>query len=145
MDMVEILIERRQTLGKGAARKSRRAGLIPGVFYGPKRTTVSIGVRVAEFKAKLSRLEGSHLLRLVNDGAKDPDLHDKAVLMREVQRHPVTDDILHVDFLEVDLTERLVVSVPLHFVGKAVGVVDGGVLQPILREVEVECLPTEIP
>src|SRR5262249_13359222 len=56
-----------------------------------------------------------------------------------------TDDVLHVDFLEVDLTERLTVSVPLHFVGKAAGVVTGGILQPIVREVEVECLPTEIP
>jgi large subunit ribosomal protein L25 len=52
---------------------------------------------------------------------------------------------LHADFYEVDLTERLTVAVTLHFVGKPVGVVNGGILQPILREVEVECLPTEIP
>jgi large subunit ribosomal protein L25 len=62
-----------------------------------------------------------------------------------MQRHPVTGVVLHADFYEVDLTERLVVSVPLHFVGKAAGVVAGGILQPILREIEVECLPTEIP
>jgi len=53
--------------------------------------------------------------------------------------------VLHADFYEVDLTERIAVSIPLHFVGKAVGVVAGGILQPILRELEVECLPTEIP
>jgi large subunit ribosomal protein L25 len=67
------------------------------------------------------------------------------VLLREVQLHPVTGAVLHADFYEVDLTERLVVSVALRFVGKATGVVDGGILQPILREIEVECLPTEIP
>ena len=67
------------------------------------------------------------------------------VLVREMQLHPVSGLVLHADFYEVDLTERLTVSVPLHFVGKAVGVVNGGILQPILREIEVECLPTEIP
>ena len=145
MEMVEVTIERRQGQGKGTARKLRRAGVIPAVFYGPRRTTVSIAVRAEEFEKKLSHLEGSHLIRLLNDGGKDAELHDKAVLLREIQRHPVTGDVLHADFFEVDLTERLTVSVPLRFVGKAVGVVDGGILQPILREVEVECLPTEIP
>jgi large subunit ribosomal protein L25 len=145
MEMVEITVQRRGGRGKGQARKLRRTGVIPGVFYGPKRETLAVGVGAEEFDKKLSHLEGSHLIRLVNDGGKDAELHDKAVLLREVQRHPVTDDILHVDFFEVDLTERLTVSVPLRFVGKPVGVVEGGILQPIMREVEVECLPTEIP
>src|SRR5439155_587020 len=137
--------ERRQGQGRGTARRLRRAGVIPAGFYGPARTTVSIAVRAEEFERKLSHLEGSHLIRLVNDGGTDAELHDKAVLLREIQRHPVTGDVLHADFFEVDLTERLTVSVPLRFVGKAVGVVEGGVLQPIVREIELECLPTEIP
>ena len=145
MEMVEVTIERREGQGKGTARKLRRAGVIPAVFYGPRRTTVSIAVRAEEFEKKLSHLEGSHLIRLLNDGGKDAELHDKAVLLREIQRHPVTGDVLHADFFEVDLTERLTVSVPLRFIGKAVGVVEGGILQPIVREIEVECLPTEIP
>ena len=145
MEMVEIKVERRDGNGKGRARKLRRTGVIPAVFYGPKRTTMSVGVSAEEFEKKLKHLEGSHLIRLVNDGGTDAELHDKAVLLREVQRHPVTDDVLHIDFIEVDLTERLTVSVPLHFIGKAAGVVTGGILQPILREIEVECLPTEIP
>jgi large subunit ribosomal protein L25 len=145
MEMVEIKVERRDGRGKNAARQLRRAGTIPAVFYGPNRTTVHIGVGAEEFDKKLSHLEGSHLIRLVNDGGKDAELHDKAVLLREVQRHPVSDDVLHIDFFEVSLTERLTVSVPLRFVGKAAGVVDGGILQPVVREIEVECLPTEIP
>ena len=145
MEMVEIKVERREGNGKGGAKKLRRTGVIPAIFYGPKRTTMSVRVSAEEFAKKLAHLEGSHLIRLVNDGGADAELHDKAVLLREVQRHPVTDDVLHIDFIEVDLTERLTVSVPLHFVGKAAGVVTGGILQPILREVQVECLPTEIP
>src|SRR5262249_38787787 len=97
------------------------------------------------FEHRLAHLEGSHLIRLVSAGGADADLHERMVLLREMQRHPLTGLVLHADFYEVDLTERLVVSVPLHFIGKAVGGVAGGILQPVLREIEVECLPTEIP
>jgi large subunit ribosomal protein L25 len=144
MDMVEISVERRTSRRKGAARKARRAGIIPAIFYGPKRSTVPVAVKRDEFDKKLAHLEGSHLIRLLSPG-QDAELHDKAVLLREVQVHPVSGNVLHADFFEVDLTERLTVSVALHFVGKAAGVTDGGILQPIQREIEVECLPTEIP
>jgi large subunit ribosomal protein L25 len=144
MDAVEISIERRADKGKGAVGRLRRTGVVPAVFYGPKRNTVHINVNAAEFEKKLLHLEGSHLIRLIN-GAGDGELHDKMALLREKQLHPVTGLVLHADFYEVDLTERLVVSVPLRFAGKAAGVVVGGILQPILREIEVECLPTEIP
>jgi large subunit ribosomal protein L25 len=144
MDAVEITIERRTDTGKGSVGRLRRTGIVPAVFYGPKRNTVNINVNAAEFEKKLLHLEGSHLIRLVNGGG-DVDLHDKMALLREKQVHPVTGIVLHADFYEVDLTERLVVSIPLHFLGKAAGVVVGGILQPILRELEVECLPTEIP
>jgi len=144
MDAVEISIERRADTGKGAVGRLRRTGVVPAVFYGPKRNTVHVNVSAAEFDKKLLHLEGSHLIRLVN-GNGDAELHDKMALLREKQVHPVTGLVLHADFYEVDLTERLVVSVPLRFAGKAAGVVVGGILQPILREIEVECLPTEIP
>lgn len=143
MDNVEISVARRTGDGKGTARRLRRAGSVPAVLYGPKRTTTSVAVPSAEFEKKVAHLEGSHLIRLLSAG--DTELNDRMVLVREIQRHPVTGLALHADFYEVDLTERLAVSVPLRFVGKAEGVVTGGILQPVLREVEVECLPTEIP
>jgi large subunit ribosomal protein L25 len=62
-----------------------------------------------------------------------------------MQYHPITGDVIHADFYEVDLTARIEVSVPLHFVGKGAGVVRGGILQPIVREIQVECLPLDIP
>jgi large subunit ribosomal protein L25 len=145
MDTIEINVERRPGSGTSTARRQRRAGVIPAIVYGRKRTPLSINVQAVEFEEKLTHLEGSHLIRLVHGGGGDGDLHDRAVLLREVQRHPVSGAVLHADFFEVDLTERLTVSVPLHFVGKPVGVVAGGILQPVLREIEVECLPTEIP
>ncbi len=145
METVEITIERRTGTGTGIARKLRRAGRVPAVLYGPKRPAAHVSVEAEQFQRRLAHLEGSHLIRLVHAGGTDTELHERMVLLREMQRHPVTGKVLHADFYEVDLTERLVVSVPLHFTGKAVGVVAGGILQPILREIEVECLPTEIP
>ena len=145
METVEITIHRRSDTGKGAARRMRRSGQVPAVLYGPKRTLALVSVDAEQVERRLVRLEGSHLIRLVNADGADAELHERMVLVREMQRHPVTGLVLHADFYEVDLTERLVVSIPLHFVGKAAGVVAGGILQPILREIEVECLPTEIP
>lgn len=145
METVEIGVERRSEFGKGDSRRLRRRGLVPGVLYGPGRESTAITIGNEEFRRKLGRLEGSHLIRLLHAGGEDPELHGRMVLIRETQLHPVSGDILHADFYEVDLTERLTVSVTLHFIGKPVGVVNGGILQPILREVEVECLPTEIP
>lgn len=144
METVEITIERRDDNGKGPARRLRAGGRVPGILYGPKRTTTSIAVSAEEFEKKIVHLEGSHLIRLVHAGG-DGELHERMVLVREMQLHPVSGRALHADFYEVDLTERLTVSVTIHFVGKPVGVVNGGILQPILREIEVECLPTEIP
>lgn len=144
METVEISIEARTGHGKGPSRQLRQKGLAPAVLYGPRREAVSLAVSALEFNRKVARLEGTHLIRLIpKDG--QAQLTPTMVLLRETQRHPVTDRLLHVDFYEVDLTARVTVSVPLHFVGKAAGVTAGGVLQHIHREVEVECLPTEIP
>jgi len=145
MDTVEITIHSRSGTGKGAARRLRRAGQVPGILYGPKRTPAMVAVDTLQVERRLAHLEGSHLIRLVSAEPGGSDGGERMVLVREMQRHPVTGTVLHADFYEVDLTERLAVSVPLHFIGKAVGVVAGGILQPILREIEVECLPTEIP
>lgn len=143
MEEITLGVETRADRGKGAARRLRRTGKVPGIFYGPKSTATPIAVDRKDFAAHVANLEGSHLIRFESPAA---DLQKRVALVREVQHHPVTGGILHVDFYEVDLTQRLQVTVPLHFVGKAKGVAaDGGILQPILREMQVECLPTDIP
>jgi len=143
MEEITLGVETREERGKGAARRLRRTGKVPGIFYGPKSTAMPIAVDRKDFSAHVANLEGSHLIRFESAAA---DLQKRVALVREVQHHPVTGGILHVDFYEVDLTQRLQVTVPLHFVGRAKGVVaEGGILQPILREMQVECLPTDIP
>jgi large subunit ribosomal protein L25 len=142
MEEITLNIEARADQGKAAARRLRRTGKVPGVFYGPKSASMPIAVDRKDFAAHVANLEGSHLIRFASPAA---DLQKRVALVREVQHHPVNGSIMHVDFYEVDLTKRLTVTVPLHFVGRARGIADGGILQPILREMEVECLPTDIP
>ncbi|HEX9445116.1 MAG TPA: 50S ribosomal protein L25, partial [Candidatus Binatia bacterium] len=142
METVEIQIEPREAGNKGHARRVRREGKLPGVFYGPKSQSVPLAVDRKEFLSRVADLEGSHLIRIKS---ASPLLADKVALVKEMQFHPVTGEVLHADFYEVDLTAKIRVKVPLHFVGKAVGVVRGGILQPVVREIEVECLPMDIP
>lgn len=142
MQAVELNAEVRDGRGKELARRLRNTGKIPAVFYGPKRASTAIEIDAKEFRTKVASLEGSHLIRLRSSAA---DLQDKMALVKETQHHPVSGDVMHTDLYEVDMTAKLIVPVPLHFVGKAEGVVLGGILQPVRREIEVECLPTDIP
>jgi large subunit ribosomal protein L25 len=142
MEEIELQVQGRDGRGKGPARRMRRGGQIPAVFYGPKRGATPLTVDAKQFAVKIGRIEGSHLIRFQSAVG---DLAQQVALVRDVQTHPVTGDVLHLDFYEVDLTKRLRVTAPLHFVGKARGIADGGILQPIMREIEVECLPTDIP
>jgi large subunit ribosomal protein L25 len=142
LETVEIQIEPRETGAKGRARRARKNGKLPGIFYGPKSEAVALEVDRKEFMSRVADLEGSHLIRIKS---ASPALADKVALVKELQYHPVTGEIIHADLYEVDLSERIRVKVPLHFVGKAAGVVRGGILQPIVREIDVECLPMDIP
>ncbi len=142
METIEIPIELRDASDKRAARRLRRKGNLPGVFYGPKSDPVSLQVNKRELLKSISDLGESHLIRMKSTSAV---LQDKVALIKEIQVHPVTGEILHMDFYEVDLEQKLTVKIPLHFVGKAEGVVRGGILQPVVREIEVECLPSDIP
>jgi large subunit ribosomal protein L25 len=142
MEEIALNVEARSGRGKEINRRLRRTGKIPGVFYGPKTSTIAIEVDGKDFTQHVAALEGAHLIRFQSTV---PELQQRVALVRETQRHPVSGDVLHVDLYEVDLTKRLQVTVPLHFTGRPRGVTAGGILQPVLRDVQVECLPTDIP
>lgn len=142
METIEIKVEPREVGQKGKTKSLRRAGKIPGVFYGPKSAAVPLAIDSRDFVARVAGIEGSHLIRI---GSQAAALANKVALVKDMQFHPVTGVVQHVDFYEVDLAEKITVKVPLHFVGKAAGVIRGGILQPIVREIEVECLPMDIP
>jgi len=142
VETLDIQVDARDPGSKRTARRLRRSGKIPGILYGPKTQAVALEFNKKEFSSRIAGIEGSHLVRLKSSATA---LADKVALVKEMQHHPITGEVVHADLYEVDLTARIRVHVPLHFVGKAVGVVRGGILQPIVREIEVECLPMDIP
>jgi large subunit ribosomal protein L25 len=142
LETVEVEVTARDSIGKRKARRLRRMGKIPGILYGPKVQPVAVELDRKTFSTRVAGLEGSHLVRMKSGSAA---LADKVALVKEMQYHPVSGDVIHADFYEVDLSARIQVRVPIHFVGKAAGVVRGGILQPVVREIEVECLPLDIP
>jgi len=142
VETLEIHADAREKIKKRDAKRLLRSGKIPGILYGPKMQSVSLEFDQREFSNRIAGLEGSHLVRLKSS---TPSLADKVALVKDMQYHPISGDVIHADLYEVDLTAKITVHVPLHFVGKAAGVVRGGILQPIVREMEVECLPLDIP
>jgi large subunit ribosomal protein L25 len=142
VETLEIQAAARDRKNKRDAKRLLRGGKIPGVLYGPKMQTVNLEFDKREFSSRIGGLEGSHLVRLKSSATS---LADKVALVKDMQYHPISGEVIHADLYEVDLTAKITVHVPLHFVGKAAGVVRGGILQPIVREIEVECLPLDIP
>jgi large subunit ribosomal protein L25 len=145
--MEEIILEaqKRQDIGKGKVTRLRHKSLIPAVVYGEGRLSLSIQVAARDFSRliEVHRGESFVLTLRVKDNGKS---QDKSVLIKQVQYHPASEEILHVDFNEISLTKAIRVKVPLVAAGESVGVKqDGGVLDHILWELEVECLPTKIP
>jgi large subunit ribosomal protein L25 len=142
METVALTCEKREVRPKGLVKRLRRQGQIPGILYGNLTSATPVAVQARELNTQVSANARQRLIRLRSAAA---ELDGKHVILKQVQRTPVKGDILHVDLLEVDLTKPLRVSVPLRFVGRPAGAVQGGILQPLVREVLVECLPLEIP
>jgi large subunit ribosomal protein L25 len=124
------------------ANRLRREGRIPGIIYGNHGAATTIAVTGSELRTRVQSAARQRLIRLTSAAA---EINGKHVIVKDVQRTPVGGEILHIDLYEVDLHKPLRVSVALKFVGRAAGLVDGGILQPLEREIEVECLPLEIP
>ncbi len=137
-----VKAEVRTDKGKGASRRLRRTGRIPAVIYGAGKEAVSLSV---EHDPIVHQLDNeafyASILSIDIDGRKE-----KAVL-KDMQRHPYKPTILHIDFMRVSASERLRLSVPIHVVGEDVcpGIKKGGNLSHLLNEVEVSCLPDDLP
>ncbi|MDE2878814.1 50S ribosomal protein L25/general stress protein Ctc [Candidatus Palauibacter soopunensis] len=131
----------RTTSGKGAARQLRRSGQLPAVVYGRRDEAESLALDTHELSRLLSRIHAATtVIDLEVDGGEP-----RPVLIREIQRHPYRPQLLHVDFFEIRADVKIRVSVPLHLHETPAGVEVGGILQQLRHEIEVECLPNEIP
>ena len=130
----------RTDLGKGASRRLRHAANIPAVVYGGNKPAESVTILAKEI-AKLFENEAaySHVIELNVDGAK------QNVIVKAMQRHPSKQFIMHADFVRVVAGQKLTAIVPVHFVGEEAPVKKGGVVSHTTTELEVSCLPKDLP
>jgi large subunit ribosomal protein L25 len=139
-DQVTLIAEPRTDRGSGAARRLRNAGRIPAIAYGSGLDATAVSVDGLElYRALRTDAALNALIRLHIDG----DVH--LTLARELQRHPVRRDILHVDFVAVDRTKKVTVDVPIHLEGTSPGSEQGGVVDQVLLAATVDVLPLDVP
>jgi large subunit ribosomal protein L25 len=140
-----LIVKQRYRVGKGGARQVRREGNIPSILYGRETEPIPIVVNPTDLKEALSTEAGENtLLEIKIHG--DGDEISKLALLRDIQFDFLTNRPIHLDFQEVLMKEKLHVRVPVKFIGIATGVKNShGILEEILREIEIECLPKEIP
>jgi len=144
MKAVKLEAKLREGTGKGYAHKLRRMGLVPAVVYGAKETSLSLELDAKAMHRFLSTQEGENVIIDLEVAGAKPSL--KKAVVKEVQLDPVSGRILHVDFLHISMTEKIKLHIPVHLSGTSTGVKNQeGILQHTLRELEVSCLPADIP
>jgi large subunit ribosomal protein L25 len=137
----KIKAEKRGAFGKNASRRLRREGMMPAVLYGADRANVPLTLKKKDI---FTILMSESRERTIFQISYDSEL--KNVMIKELQRNPVTDEILHADFIQIAMDRAIRVSIPVITVGEAVGVkTEGGFVELITRGVEIECLPKNIP
>jgi large subunit ribosomal protein L25 len=133
----QVSARQRSELGSRANKRLRTAGYIPGVIYGHKEAVIPVTLPKKELTGHLTH--GAHLFDLALDGKSEK------VLVKEVQYDHLGIEVIHVDFARVSLDEKVEITVPLELKGTPKGEAEGGVLQQIISELEIECLVTDIP
>jgi len=143
LEKTELQATVRKSVGNGPARVLRRAGQIPAVLYGRKIEPVLLSVNTKDLEQILKKGSfGQFILNLVIQNGKKVT---KSAIIKELQTHPVSGNLIHIDFYEVDMKRQIKVMVPVVTTGKSAGIEEGGLLNIVRRELEVFCLPGDIP
>lgn len=145
MEKLNLSATERTGRGKEVCKRLRKQGLLPAIVYsGKKHENISVALSDREFRALLKKHEGHNLLITLNVEPENGKGQKKEylALLHEIQKHPIKNEILHLDFMEVALDEKVTVAISVHFEGEVKG---KNHLEVQLREIEIECLPTEIP
>ncbi|MEW6351128.1 MAG: 50S ribosomal protein L25 [Thermodesulfobacteriota bacterium] len=142
MIKITLPVHERNETGKGPARRLRADGKIPAILYGRKREPLKLAFDLQEFK-KLTVQSGANPLweLQITTGAAESCM----AVVKEKQVRPVDGSLVHMDFQEISMTEPIVVTIPVHFDGKPVGVDRGGTFQHAIRELQISCLPGDVP
>jgi large subunit ribosomal protein L25 len=142
MKTIELEVAPRAETGKGFNRRLRTQGIIPAVLYGTSKKNFNIQTSTKVINQLVS---GHNENAIITLKSSESGVNGKHVLIKDWDRDIMTRLPLHVDFYEIDLKKSVRVKVPLHFTGKAKGAAEGGIVSPVVREIEVDCLPTAIP
>ncbi len=137
METQPLQVEIRKDSGSIKSRKNRKSGLIPAILYGHKQENLMFFLKEKDFSKVLNSK-----VKMVN---LKWDSSAETALIKEVQFDTFGKEILHADFIRTDLTEKITTQVPIVLYGTSQGVKEGGILDHALKEIEIECLPTEIP
>ena len=138
---IQLKAKTRVERGKGLVKRLRARGMIPAVIYGTYNPPLNLTIDITDYETAIHHATGENLLvdLQVEQGGQ---ALNRLALIQEVQHHPVTDVVLHIDFHEVSATEKLRTAVPVRATGEPTGVKNGGgILEYVMRELRVECLP----
>ena len=143
MERIELQTTVRKSTGNSPARSLRRSGHIPAVLYGPKMETVLLSVNIKDLEQVFK--QGNAFQVILNLVIQNGKKITKAAMVKELQTHPVSGNFIHIDFYEIDMKRQINVMVPIITKGLSVGVENGGMLNIVRREIELLCLPGDIP
>ena len=143
MQLQTFKVATRETSGKGSARQSRMRGEVPGVIYGGDKESCSVTVNLRDLQRLVHGEMGERAI-LELDVTDNQALNGPSIV-KSVQHHPVRGQIVHVDFLRISLDTRMRTLVPIVFVGLCPGVIEGGIIEHHQRDLEIECLPMDVP
>lgn len=143
MEKFDLEANERKTTGKGHARALRRQGLVPAVLYGPETESIPLTISVDDME-KIYHKSGTELF-ILNLIIKNGGTQNRTAMVKEMQVSPLSNACLHVDFYEISMEKEITVKVPVELTGKSVGIESGGLLQLVRYELELSCLPGNIP
>ncbi|KUO50725.1 MAG: hypothetical protein APF76_15625 [Desulfitibacter sp. BRH_c19] len=143
METVLIEAKMRSEQTKGSNNRMRGQSFVPAVLYGKEVENTSIVVSEKEMDKIIAQGGENVFARMSLD--KEGSIEDYNVILKEVQRHPVKGTLSHIDFYQVSMSEKLNTVVPISLVGDCIGIAEGGMLQHMLRELDIRCLPSDIP
>jgi large subunit ribosomal protein L25 len=144
MKRISLAVVQRTETGKGPARRLRVTGSAPAVLYGKKSEPLKLAVNIRDF-GKILEEVGTNALFDLQIASGDGSASNRIAVLKERQIRPVDGSLVHLDFLEILMTEPLEVTIPLHFEGKPAGLERGGNLQTVSKDLRISCLPDDIP
>uniref|UniRef100_A0A832GMX0 Large ribosomal subunit protein bL25 n=1 Tax=Caldimicrobium thiodismutans TaxID=1653476 RepID=A0A832GMX0_9BACT len=143
MKQVTLKAMKREKTGKETAKKLRKAGFIPAILYGKEIEPLAFALSYSEFEKVYNRYKGEAVIYTLE--ISNGEVLRKQAILKEYQRHPVTDKFIHLDFQAIEEGHTVELEVPIEFVGKPVGITRGGILEIMIHELTIECLPKDIP